>query len=438
MMMFKHNVLIALLIIGVILMPQLSYGQLLAWDDYEADLGGATELEIGVDGFAPETGAGWDGSFSQNGTTDAVITNVTPLVSTLTSTTQYLSVPKKWGGCRRSLNTDDAGPFAAYKDPGIFGGGIGQQTGGTLWFSCIARPTSASDIEIRFKHQNTADKKTQIIVDCSAGGNFSLTGDALSAEAESSVPVADDGTTYIIVLKIQFGATATTVDMFIDPDDLGGTNPGTADVTATTDYAIQFDQLEFSQGDFDEPRFAATYAAVTPAQALSDDATLSDLTVSGSTVDGFDAATLTYNVELPYGTSEVPTVGYTLNDDNADAAQSDATSLPGATTVVVTAEDGSTMKTYTINFTIATAINELLDLNVSVYPNPVVDRLQISAETARIQQVDVLNLNGQKIISRQVDNISSYQLDVSQLATGCYVLAIKTDKQLVKQQLIVR
>lgn len=83
------------------------------------------------------------------------------------------------------------------------------------------------------------------------------------------------------------------------------------------------------------------------------DATLSNLTVDGTTVEGFAAETLTYNVELAAGTKEVPTVVATVNDTGANAVVTPAASLPGATTVLVTAEDGTTTKIYTINFKVA-------------------------------------------------------------------------------------
>ena len=86
---------------------------------------------------------------------------------------------------------------------------------------------------------------------------------------------------------------------------------------------------------------------------LSSDATLSDLKIGGTTVTGFSADTLTYYVELPTGTTTVSAVTATVADSKANAAVTDATSLPGATTVLVTAEDGTTKKTYTINFTVA-------------------------------------------------------------------------------------
>ncbi len=87
--------------------------------------------------------------------------------------------------------------------------------------------------------------------------------------------------------------------------------------------------------------------------AKDTDATLSDLKSDGTTVTGFAAATVTYNIILPHDTSVVPTVTATTNDVNASKVITPAASLPGSTTVEVTAEDGTTKKTYTINYTVA-------------------------------------------------------------------------------------
>lgn len=92
---------------------------------------------------------------------------------------------------------------------------------------------------------------------------------------------------------------------------------------------------------------------VTRASVAKDDATLQSITINGEALEGFDAATLTYDVELPYGAIAVPTVVATPNANKAKAEVTDATSLPGTTTIVVTAEDDTTTKTYTINFTVA-------------------------------------------------------------------------------------
>ena len=93
------------------------------------------------------------------------------------------------------------------------------------------------------------------------------------------------------------------------------------------------------------------------------DTSLSNLTVNGSTVTGFSSATTSYTVELPEG-SAIPTVIATPTDGNATAVVTDATSLPGNTTVTVTAQSGSASQTYTISF-----VYEASDSELSAYDN---------------------------------------------------------------------
>lgn len=104
----------------------------------------------------------------------------------------------------------------------------------------------------------------------------------------------------------------------------------------------------------------------TVAASLSDDASLSDLQVDGTTVDSFDPTTLTYEVSLAPNTTQVPVVTATSTHVNATESISNATALPGSTTVLVTAEDGNTQSTYTINFTVRTASTNatLADLSI--------------------------------------------------------------------------
>lgn len=87
------------------------------------------------------------------------------------------------------------------------------------------------------------------------------------------------------------------------------------------------------------------------------DATLSNLLYNGATVTGFSPNTLSYNVILPAGTTAIPAVTATVSDTGkATATVTQATVLPGYAVIVVTAEDGTTQKTYTINFTVAAAV----------------------------------------------------------------------------------
>ena len=84
----------------------------------------------------------------------------------------------------------------------------------------------------------------------------------------------------------------------------------------------------------------------------STDTSLSALTVDGNSIADFGASKTSYSVELPQGTTVVPTVAATPTDTNASAVVTAATSLPGTTTIVVTAQDGTTTNTVSINWTI--------------------------------------------------------------------------------------
>lgn len=100
--------------------------------------------------------------------------------------------------------------------------------------------------------------------------------------------------------------------------------------------------------------------------ALSNNPNLSDIKVGGTSIAGFTAGTITYNVALPYGTTVVPDVTWTLADANSTVVYTAATSVTGSATITVTAADGITTKTYTINFSVALSnIADLSDIKVN-------------------------------------------------------------------------
>lgn len=84
------------------------------------------------------------------------------------------------------------------------------------------------------------------------------------------------------------------------------------------------------------------------------DASLSDLTLDGITVNGFASGILTYEVELPNGTTSAPTVaGVATQAGNGSSSVSvtQAPGVPGTATLEVTAPNGMDTRTYTVNFT---------------------------------------------------------------------------------------
>ncbi|NLD63911.1 MAG: DUF5017 domain-containing protein, partial [Bacteroidales bacterium] len=104
------------------------------------------------------------------------------------------------------------------------------------------------------------------------------------------------------------------------------------------------------------------------------DATLSDLKVDGATLESFDPATLSYEMILDASVTTPPAVTFTTTDATATAVVTDATDLAGdaaarTTTVVVTAADGTTTKTYSILFNPIIAVTDLAALRAVASEN---------------------------------------------------------------------
>lgn len=87
--------------------------------------------------------------------------------------------------------------------------------------------------------------------------------------------------------------------------------------------------------------------------AASNNARLADIQVNGNNISGFNAYLNTYNVQLPYGTTELPVVTASAQDAGATVTITQATSTTGTATIHVAAADGTTTNTYTLHFSVA-------------------------------------------------------------------------------------
>jgi uncharacterized repeat protein (TIGR01451 family) len=177
--------------------------------------------------------------------------------------------------------------------------------------------------------------------------------------------------------------------------------------------------------------------------APNTDATLSDLQVDDETVAEFDAATLSYNVELNYGTTTVPTVTGTATDANAEVVVTVAIELPGKTTVEVTAEDGTTSKTYNVNFTVTTSINEQnLDGIIELYPNPTNGIINISIDNDKYSEgrLEVFNSISNLVYIEEIQSSdkSIYKIDLSNLPKGIYFVKISNNEETNVKKVIIK
>ena len=70
-----------------------------------------------------------------------------------------------------------------------------------------------------------------------------------------------------------------------------------------------------------------------------------------------------------------------------------------------------------------------LSENVSVFPNPTSGDLNINfARNFETLNVDIINVNGQKVLSQEMEGVGSNTLATSRLANGVYFAQISSDE----------
>ncbi len=139
------------------------------------------------------------------------------------------------------------------------------------------------------------------------------------------------------------------------------------------------------------------------------DATLSDLKVNGTTVAGFSPATTSYTIEYPQGTTTVPQItASTTTNASATKVTTQATTIPGSATVVVTSQNGTVTKTYTVNYVVsgpnaaaptppARPAADVISLFSNAYANVPVDAWSATWDDSSISDIQVSGNDTKKI-----------------------------------------
>ncbi|MDR3706122.1 MAG: fibronectin type III domain-containing protein [Paludibacteraceae bacterium] len=230
---------------------------------------------------------------------------------------------------------------------------------------------------------------------------------ALSTSAGTLSPSFASGTTTYSVVLPSGTTTIPTVSATVNESHASKviadatTLPGSATVTVT------------AQDNSTTDVYTINYTV-----AASTDATLSALSTSAGTLSpAFDAGTITYSVELPAGTTTVPSVIATTNESHAQVEIVYATDVNGTTTVTVTAEDGSTKKVYSISYTVATGVNQ-----VNAVTKVHASNASIMVEGYLGAKVSVVNLVGSTLYSGVISSTKE-TLPVS-LKTGVYAVNV--------------
>ena len=151
------------------------------------------------------------------------------------------------------------------------------------------------------------------------------------------------------------------------------------------------------------------------------DATLTDLTTDGVTVTDFDPLVVYYEVDV-YEGDPIPVIDGTTSDPLATKVVTQASVVPGEGNVLVTAQDGITQKTYTVHFNLITGISDADESQISIYPNPVAERLMVSGLTGTAH-FSIVNLVGEKVFVGEVAN--NQEIILNSLREGIYFAMIQ-------------
>jgi chitodextrinase len=188
-----------------------------------------------------------------------------------------------------------------------------------------------------------------------------------------------------------------------------------------TDYGAYIDWLVINKID----GYAPNEGSELPEDLfLSSVATLSALNVNGIPLNGFSASEFDYTYETS-GTT-IPTLSWNTTSELANVIINNPTSVPNTSaSLEVTAQDGFSKNTYTINYEGTTSTeNPFLNSQISLAPNPADEYMNIGIGKNRRGFGTIHNTVGQQIGESILIN-ESIDLNLSEHSAGVYIFRIK-------------
>ena len=233
---------------------------------------------------------------------------------------------------------------------------LGQTSTPVLSVSCVANPSTVN------KNQSTTFTSSVAISRGTGNYTYSWSGACTGFNANCSNSFSQIGT-QIANLAVTFGSQVKTTNcsasVICSPNWQCG-SWGTCTNSQQTRTCSDQNSCGTSNG---QPLLTQS---CTPGAILSSDANLSSLNINGTSVANFSPSTFVYNYLLPSNTTTIPVITASANNANARVAISQATSVTGSASILVTAQDGRTQQTYMINFSLIPTLTVANDTSVSI------------------------------------------------------------------------
>lgn len=191
---------------------------------------------------------------------------------------------------------------------------------------------------------------------------------------------AENGSEQVYTLNISTEKSRNTMlaDLAINNTTLAGFNPSSNNYVYNLSSAAEQPEITYTPGDAFQTVSVNQYAShaevivtaesgiirtysITYTVVKSTNANINNLLADGEAIEGFSPMTSNYEIELPIGTTVAPTVTVVAGDDGQSITINEG-NLNTPTSIVVTAEDGSTTKFYTVTFKVEKSTVSTLDM----------------------------------------------------------------------------
>ena len=279
----------------------------------------------------------------------------------------------------------------------------------------IAPKSNAASLVISFSNSSAkvGDTVTVTVTGKGATGKVNLSVSGNATLGSSSIFVDGSAST---TLKINgegtIKVTATAADMAdnSNAEPFNGSTAGTIKVASSSS-----NDSSSSSNNQNNDTSAADSSKNT---SKSNNANLSNLGIKPNDFKGFKASTTSYDVTVPNDTEKV-TVYATAQDKKATVKGGNVTQKlkvgKNALNVVVTAEDGKTTKTYTINVTREEAKNDTNETTTNTTEETSTDKNEETSSEENTEQSDLKNLTikGLNLTPAFSPDIYEYKVDVT-------------------------
>gem|GEM_PF-4752857 len=157
---------------------------------------------------------------------------------------------------------------------------------------------------------------------------------------------------------------------------------------------------------------------------MSSIAKLKALNVNGESVSGFSPNVKEYTYEVD--NTDIPEVSWEGISPLATAIVEDPVTVPNTSAVVnVTAQDGFTNETYTINYVMGTSVGDQGEAEyLKIFPNPAKDKISIRIDDGQQAVATIYTANGE-VIRKGIIIKNNIEYDISELPSGAYIFSFE-------------